>query len=217
MLLSEFSSSLDTCVFELMNVDSIDNEKIPLAHANIARGDGKWVKDTNRLLASSLDSASSIDVVNTLSGHDQEMISPLSTPSTSPSSSMASSAPSFSKYSMMNKSKSSFAAPMLSPASSTDSLDFFGSAGTTFLESVFPASEIGRTALPVESKLSGWNLALVEDDDARTVYAKGQCGLDVCNRETVIALLDHADEDLECDQVVVVLDKKNANLGLLSL
>jgi len=109
--------------------------------------------------------------------------------------------------------KSSFAAPMLSPASSTDSLDFFGSAGSTFLESVFPTSEIGRTALNVDSKLTGWSLALVEDaDGTRTVYAQGSSEA-VCSRENVIALLDHADEELDCGQVVVVLEKDDSDLG----
>jgi len=191
----------------------IDHEQMPSIDANIVEGDGKWVKDTNRFLASaSLDSVSSMALIDTLASD----LSPLSTPSTSPSSSFGSGT-SFSSFSMMlnRAGKSSFAAPMLSPASSTDSLDFFGPSGTTFLDGVFPACEIGRSALNVDSKLTGWSLALVEDrqEGGRTVYAKGQSGFDVRDRENVIALLDHADEDLACDQVVVVLEKNDSELA----
>lgn len=191
---------------------------MPSIEANIVEGDGKWVKDTNRFLAPSLDSVSSLAVIDTLtsSAEGDNLSSPLSSASSSPASSFGSS--SVSSFSMMlNKAgKSSFAAPMLSPASSTDSLDFFGPSSATFLEAVFPTSEVGRNALNVDSKLSGWSLALVEDEVTRTVYAKGQNGFDVRSRENVIALLDHADEDLDCDQVVVVLEKNDDELGLFS-
>jgi len=192
-------------------VPDIGNEKMPSISALKV---GKWVKDTNRsLLAPSLDSVSSMAVIDTLSSDLSE--SPLSTPSTSPASSFGSSNTGSSFASMLNKAgKSSFAAPMLSPASSTDSLDFFGPAGVTFLDRVFPTSDLGRTALNVDSKLTGWSLALVEaQDGSRTVYAKANNSVDVRSRENVIALLDHADEELACDQVVVVLEKKDSDLA----
>ena len=195
----------------LIRGPSIGNEKMPSISALKV---GKWVKDTNRsLLAPSLDSVSSMAVIDTLSSDLSE--SPLSTPSTSPASSFGSSNTGSSFASMLNKAgKSSFAAPMLSPASSTDSLDFFGPAGVTFLDRVFPTSDLGRTALNVDSKLTGWSLALVEaQDGSRTVYAKANNSVDVRSRENVIALLDHADEELACDQVVVVLEKKDSDLG----
>jgi len=188
----------------------IDHEQMPSIDANIVGGDGKWVKDTNRFLAASLDSVSSMAVIDTLASD----LSPLSTPSSSPASSFGGS--SVSSFGMMlnRAGKSSFAAPMLSPASSTDSLDFFGPSSSTFLEAVFPTCDMGRTALNVDSKLTGWSLALVEDTEGgRTVYAKGQSGFDVRSRENVIALLDHADEDLACDQVVVVLEKNDCELA----
>jgi len=193
-------------------VPDIGNEKMPSMDALKV---GKWVKDTNRsLLAPSLDSVSSMAVIDTLSS---DLSSPLSSPSTSPASSFGSSVTGSSSFaSMLNKggNKSTFAAPMLSPASSTDSLDFFGPAGVTFLDRVFPTSDMGRSALNVDSKLTGWSLALVEGHDgSRTVYAKGSNSVDVRSRENVIALLDHADEELACDQVVVVLEKKDSDLA----
>jgi len=145
--------------------------------------------------------------------------SPPSTPSSSPSSSSIASSLIANKngfYSLLKNAKSA-APPLLSPASSTDSLEFFGVSGT-FLERVFSSnSSIVNKACSVEN-LDAWKLALVDDIDAnsRTLYAKSTHGVEhVCLRDSVVALLDHADEALDCDQVIVVLEKDDEDLAQL--
>lgn len=74
---------------------------------------------------------------------------------------------------------------------------------------------MGRLAVPVQSHIDGWKLAVLDDvdTDSRTLYAQAVCGSEVSSREGVISLLDFGDEELECDQVVVVLNKKDSDLA----
>jgi len=112
-----------------------------------------------------------------------------------------------------------------SPASfSSESGDYFGAVASptqadgTFLKSVFPRSKVRDRALPINSDSGIWNLALFDEgvDGKRVLYAKGSGGFEVMNlRENLVSLLDRADEELDCDQVVVVLEKKDKNLGSL--
>jgi len=75
---------------------------------------------------------------------------------------------------------------------------------------------MNRLAVPVQSSIVGWKLAILDDmeTDTRTLYAHAVNGTEqVCAREGVISLLDFGDEELECNQVVVVLNKKDADLA----
>ena len=99
-----------------------------------------------------------------------------------------------------------------SPSSSTDHLEFFGQSGT-FLEAVLPNNAMARSAIPVEA--DGLKLALLDDDEAdtRVLYAQSGVGApSLCLRENLVALLDRADEELDCDSVIVVLNKDDQEL-----
>lgn len=102
-----------------------------------------------------------------------------------------------------------------SPSSSTDHLEFFGQSGT-FLEAVLPNNAMARSAIPVEA--DGLKLALLDDDEAdtRVLYAQSGVGApSLCLRENLVALLDRADEELDCDSVIVVLNKDDQELPQL--
>lgn len=100
-----------------------------------------------------------------------------------------------------------------SPALSTGSSNADGYFSGTFLDQVLPRSTAIADAIPVATGAdSPWSLVLHETEDARVVYAKGAYeGINL--RENLVDLLDLADEELDCDQVVVVLDKSDADLG----
>jgi len=76
---------------------------------------------------------------------------------------------------------------------------------------VFPQShKVADRIVPVQTSHPVWDLALfddsVQDGGLRTLYAKGTS--EKMNlRENVVQLLDLADEEFGCDQVVVVLEK----------
>jgi len=88
-----------------------------------------------------------------------------------------------------------------------------------FMARVFPhSSKVADRIVPVDSSNPVWNLALFDDgvqaNGLRTLYAKGaseQMNL----RENVVQLLDLADEEFGCDQVVVVLEKEDADFAVL--
>lgn len=110
-----------------------------------------------------------------------------------------------------NKSaKGNLPSPALSSGSDPD---YFSH---TFLDSVLPESTAIADAVTISQDNhddSPWSLAMLDNVDNRILYAKadGYEGLNM--RENLVDLLDLADEQLDCDQVVVVLDKNDAHLG----
>lgn len=99
-----------------------------------------------------------------------------------------------------------------SPAS-LDLADYFTSRAS-FLTSIFPKSKLLDNAVTVADPTNTWSLALCnEGSDKRTLYAKAS-GYETMNmRDNLVELLDRADVDLECDHLVVILDKKDAKLA----
>lgn len=108
--------------------------------------------------------------------------------------------------------------PSISSASSIASADDYFSAGT-FLSKVYPRSTQVHRAVSVSAggdADSIWKLAVLDNKDSKSLYAKGAAGFEGINlRENLVDLLDLADEELDCDRVVVVLDKSDANLAQL--
>jgi hypothetical protein len=109
-------------------------------------------------------------------------------------------------------------APPLTPTSSTDALptdaeyakEIAAAANKTFLGAVFPTLP-GLAGSAVSVADERWQLAIL---NGSTLYARCPGGYaDLCLRETVVDLLDRADEDLGCDGLVICLDKKDADLG----
>lgn len=85
----------------------------------------------------------------------------------------------------------------------------------TFLDQALPRSTAIRAAIPVQAT-DAWSLALVDEADQRVLYAQGAAGFAAFNlRENVVDLLDLADERLQCDRVVVVLNKADDDLALM--
>lgn len=108
--------------------------------------------------------------------------------------------------------------PSVSSASSIATADdYFSAGGTTFLGKVYPRSTQVHRAVSVSAggdADSIWKLAVLDHKDSKSLYAKGAAGFEGINlRENLVDLLDLADEELDCDRVVVVLDKSDANLG----
>lgn len=102
-----------------------------------------------------------------------------------------------------------------SPVSSVDSADYFTPTRSSFLNAVFPRSKALNHVVTVADHSNNWSLALCNEDVSgkRTLYAKS-IAFDTLNlRDNLVELLDRADVELDCDNLVVILDKKNEKLG----
>lgn len=119
----------------------------------------------------------------------------------------------------------SLPAPPLTPRSSTDSLPLAERSATrhapTFLDAVYPNGPVSSSSVGVHvvgalpRSLDG--VVVDHDTGLRTLYVKGIQRLDADDlRDAVVELLDEADERLDADAVVFVLNKKKPN-GLREL
>jgi hypothetical protein len=115
--------------------------------------------------------------------------------------------------------------PPLTPQTSSDSL---ASGVQEFVpelaKRIFPTIPTELTVSPVcvngpdaPSVWGDWDGFVVDnvEENTRTLYAKGKTYEDLNLRENVLSLLELADECLECDGVVIVLDKSNPDLAEL--
>jgi len=115
--------------------------------------------------------------------------------------------------------------PILTPRSSTDSLssvcsDDVDTPPASFLASVFPKAvdSVARNATLVPStRPRGWALAVYDCHQmgTRTLYAKPEKVADDADlRDNIVQLLEKADEEeLDCDALVVILNKNHKNLA----
>jgi len=94
------------------------------------------------------------------------------------------------------------------------------SAALDFLTALFPRS--GLTALPHAKSVNitsptlqtAWEgIVLDLPGDRRTLYVHGKGAEQVALRESIVALLDLADEHLECTAFVIALEKNSPALG----
>lgn len=128
----------------------------------------------------------------------------------SPVSSVASSNNSFDAAFALSSS------PLASPGRPT-----YGSAPTpSLLEQVFaPTASIHQlpsTEVPLDDLLgSGWAGAVVENPIAgtRTLYLAGKVLSDVQLRDSIVQVVERAEEEYGCDALVLALDKKTEGLG----
>jgi hypothetical protein len=97
---------------------------------------------------------------------------------------------------------------------SNDALDF--------LLTLFPRD--GLTALPFAKSVSISAPNMGADFDGvvlelpgqpKTLYVDGKSAPSVCLRESIVALLDLADESLECSALVIALERSSPSLGAL--
>lgn len=91
-----------------------------------------------------------------------------------------------------------------------------------FLMTVFP--EDGLKALPYSKKVAISSAGLASSFDGvtmsipgqpKTLYVDGKNAASVSLRESIVALLDLADERLECSALVIVLERSSPSLGEL--
>lgn len=107
--------------------------------------------------------------------------------------------------------------PPSPPVHTHASVQEFFAKDADFLARVFPdSSKVADRIVPLQTAHRVWDLALFDDgvqaDGQRTLYAKGNSE-QVNLRENVVQLLDMADEEFGCDQVVVVLEKDDVNFA----
>ncbi|KAF9478632.1 hypothetical protein BDN70DRAFT_808485 [Pholiota conissans] len=130
-----------------------------------------------------------------------------------------------------SRTSSNISTPPLTP---DDSSDYSGHSGSSimdstqkndaldFLMTVFPHQ--GLSALPHAKNVSISAPNLGADFDGivldlpgtpKTLYVDGKSAASVSLRESIVALLDLADESLGCSALVIVLERSSPNLGSL--
>ncbi|KIM40051.1 hypothetical protein M413DRAFT_446198, partial [Hebeloma cylindrosporum] len=167
--------------------------------------------------------------------------SPSSSPSSSPNSNYSSSSPdsprslfnypiphtATSPRNIPSRSISSLSTPPLTPDHHSDPSKrsgFFDKSqkkdALDFLMTVFPHH--GLSALPYAKSvsISAPNLGadfegvvLEMPGSLKTLYVDGKSAESVSLRESIVALLDLADESLECTSLIIVLERSSPNLG----
>ncbi|KAJ7925209.1 ornithine decarboxylase antizyme-domain-containing protein [Mycena leptocephala] len=123
-------------------------------------------------------------------------------------------------------SSSDLATPPLTPDNgspvSTSVSDKHQKDGLDFLMTIFPRH--GLAALPYSRSvaISAPNLGAAFDGvvlqlpgKPKTLYVDGKSAQSVSIRESIVALLDLADESLECSALVIVLERSSPSLGKL--
>ncbi|KIY74314.1 hypothetical protein CYLTODRAFT_448076 [Cylindrobasidium torrendii FP15055 ss-10] len=120
---------------------------------------------------------------------------------------------------------SDLATPPLTPDEGSDSGSEFGGDekdALDFLMTVFP--DDGLSALPYAKRvnISGPQLAadfhgmvLALPGQPKTLYVDGKSAQMVSLRDSIVALLDLADEQLECTALVIVLERSSSHLSEL--
>jgi len=102
--------------------------------------------------------------------------------------------------------------PAVSDKNQKDALDF--------LLTVFPRHGVGALAYSKSVAISAPNMGAAFDGvvlhlpgKPRTLYVDGKSAQSVSIRESIVALLDLADESLECSALVIVLERSSPSLG----
>ncbi|KAJ7733759.1 ornithine decarboxylase antizyme-domain-containing protein [Mycena maculata] len=102
--------------------------------------------------------------------------------------------------------------PAVSDKNQKDALDF--------LMTVFPHHGVGALAYSRSVAISAPNLGAAFDGvvlqlpgKPKTLYVDGKSAQSVSIRESIVALLDLADESLECSALVIVLERSSPSLG----
>jgi len=95
-----------------------------------------------------------------------------------------------------------------------DALDFLVTVFPHQGVSVFPhAKNVSISAPNLGSEFNG--VVLDIPGSAKTLYVDGKSAESVSLRESIVALLDLADESLGCSSLIIVLERSSPNLGLL--
>jgi len=102
--------------------------------------------------------------------------------------------------------------PAVCPKNQKDALDF--------LMTVFPRHGVGALAYSRSVAISAPNMGAAFDGvvlqlpgKPKTLYVDGKSAQSVSIRESIVALLDLADESLECSALVIVLERSSPSLG----
>jgi len=113
----------------------------------------------------------------------------------------------------------SLSTPPLTPESSFSPL---GPEHSDFLTTLFPRSGPGAQAYAKTAKISSgamdasWEGVVLDmPDEPKTLYVNGKGAEHVLLRESIVALLDLADEHLGCSALIIALDKSSPALGEL--
>jgi len=95
-----------------------------------------------------------------------------------------------------------------------DALDFLMTVFPHQGVSVFPhAKSVSISAPNLGSEFNG--VVLDIPGSAKTLYVDGKSAESVSLRESIVALLDLADESLGCSSLIIILERSSPNLGLL--
>ncbi|KAI0675050.1 ornithine decarboxylase antizyme-domain-containing protein [Trametes maxima] len=106
------------------------------------------------------------------------------------------------------------------PEEGSGSLSALGAKQSAFLSALFPrnalsaaphAKSVSISTPGVGTTFEGVVLSL--PGMPKTFYVDGKCAADVNLRESVVALLDLADEQLECNALVIALERSSSTLG----
>ncbi|KAI0645445.1 ornithine decarboxylase antizyme-domain-containing protein [Trametes meyenii] len=106
------------------------------------------------------------------------------------------------------------------PEEGSGSLSALGAKQSAFLSALFPrnalsaaphARSVSISTPDVGTTFEGVVLSL--PGTPKTFYVDGKCAADVNLRESVVALLDLADEQLECNALVIALERSSSVLG----
>jgi len=102
--------------------------------------------------------------------------------------------------------------PAVSDNNQKDALDF--------LMTIFPRHGVGALAYSRSVAISAPNMGAAFDGvvlqlpgKPKTLYVDGKSAQSVSIRESIVALLDLADESLECSALVIVLERSSPSLG----
>ncbi|KAJ7497204.1 ornithine decarboxylase antizyme-domain-containing protein [Mycena latifolia] len=102
--------------------------------------------------------------------------------------------------------------PAVSPKNQKDALDF--------LLTIFPRHGVGALAYSKSVAISAPHMGAAFDGvvlqlpgKPKTLYVDGKSAQSVSIRESIVALLDLADESLECSALVIVLERSSPSLG----
>ncbi|KAI0365629.1 hypothetical protein BV20DRAFT_1038810 [Pilatotrama ljubarskyi] len=106
------------------------------------------------------------------------------------------------------------------PEEGSGSLSALGAKQSAFLSTLFPrnalsaapyAKSVSISTPGVGTTFEGVVLSL--PGTPKTFYVDGKCAADVNLRESIVALLDLADEQLECNALVIALERSSPVLG----
>ncbi|KAI0356236.1 hypothetical protein OH77DRAFT_1478325 [Trametes cingulata] len=106
------------------------------------------------------------------------------------------------------------------PEEGSGSLSALGAKQSAFLSALFPrnalsaapyAKSVSISTPGVGTTFEGVVLSL--PGTPKTFYVDGKCAADVNLRESIVALLDLADEQLECNALVIALERSSPVLG----